>query len=166
MSFASIAIVATVGSAALSMYGQHQASKAGEAAARANNDMMQAEARNHELETAEAIKRERQNNESMLSSLRNRMSGSGFLTTSGTPLLLEAETAGRMEIGIQDAARSARMNAASMRAKGQMGIWESKMNSRATKINMVATGLKGIGSAYSGYKLDKSIGLYPRIGGG
>lgn len=164
MSFAAIAIATTAVSTGLSIYGQRQADKAASSAASANNAIAEAEARNMEVTTAEAVKRERLNNDSALSALRNRMTGSGFLTTSGSSLLLEAEAAGRLEVGIADAVRSAKMKADSLRSQGVMGLWEAKMSSKASKINMAATAIKGIGSAVSGYKLDKSIGMYPRIG--
>lgn len=164
MSFVAIAIGTTVVSTGLAIYGQSQAAGAARQAANYNNNLAQAEARNRELETAEAIKRERENNTAILSSMRNSMAGSGFVTTSDTPMLLQAETAGRLEIGIQDAARSARMQSDAMRAKGAMGIWEAKSMTNATNLNMLATGIAGAAKIGGILKPTPSLGLYPRVG--
>ena len=145
--FTAIAIGATVVGTAVSVYGQVQAGNAAEDAAKYNNKLAEMEARNTELENMEAIKRERESNRSKLSELRNQMAGTGFLTTSGSALLLQGETAGRLELGIQDAARSANMKAASLRAEGAMGLWEGKQAKTAAYISATATGIKGIGSA-------------------
>lgn len=151
-------LVAALGAQAagtgMQMYGQRQQGKAAMQAAEYNNRLLQAEARNKELETHEAIKRQRESNRSTLSSMRNQLASSGFVSDLGSSLLLQGETAGRMELAIQDAARSANMQATSLRAKGAMALWEGKQTKYASNLSAIATGIEGVGkmaqTAYTG----------------
>lgn len=182
MGLGAIGLVGSLASTGLSMYGQSQAAKAqGMAAdynARMANDaaaynakLAEGEARNREVETTVGIQRQRASNREALAALRTRMAASGVQTTTGTPLILAGESAGRLEIGIQDAARTAAMQAASLRAQGRMGIWEADARGRlglweaaqassASRTGMLATGIQGAASAYGQYRQGKYTGIY------
>jgi hypothetical protein len=164
MGFGAIGLVGSLASTGLQLYGMKQQAKAVTQAAEYNNALAQREAANREAETAQAITRERINQRSALSDLRNRLANSGLQTTTGTPQLLAGEAAGRFEIGIADAARAASMQAASLRAQGKMGLWEAATNKAATKTAMLATGISGVASAFGKYQEGAYQGLYPRIG--
>jgi hypothetical protein len=155
-----IGLVGSLAATGLSMYGQHQASKAQTQAAKYNDALAQAEAANRETETRVGIQRQRVSNREALAGLRARMAHSGVQTTTGTPLILAGESAGRFEIGIQDAARSAAMQANSLRAQGKMGLWEAAQAKQAGKINMIATGIQGISSAFGQMQQGKHQGIY------
>lgn len=146
-----LAIGATVASAGASMYSQSQQSKAASTAARYNNKLAEQEAHNQEVQGSEAIRRQRENNRASLSELRLAQANSGLVTTEGAPLMLLGETAGRMEIGIADAARNAGMQAASLRAKGAMGIWEAKQTATAANVAMAGTAIGALSSVAGGF---------------
>ena len=164
MGLAAIGLIGSVASTGLAIYGQAQQAKAQEAAAKYNNTLAQNEATNQELQTAEAIKRQRQNNRSALADIRTRLSASGVQADTGTPLTVLGEAAGRMEIDIADAARRSAMQAASLRAQGKMGLWEADQAAAAARINMLATGIKGATSAFGMYQEQKYQGINYRIG--
>jgi hypothetical protein len=155
-----IGMVGTLAATGLQMYGQHQAAKAQTEAAKYNNQLAEDEARNREVETSAGIQRQRVQNRAALASLRNRAAFSGVQTTSGTPLILQGEAAGRFEMGIQDAARTAAMQAASLRAQGRMGLWEAAQASSASKINIAATGISGAADAFGQYRSGKYQGVF------
>ena len=160
MGMGAIGLLGTVASTGLAMYGQRQQAKAQVAAARYNNQLAEAEARNVELETGEGIKRQRMAARAGLADLRNRMAGSGLVTTSGTPLMVVGESAGRIEVGIADAARAANMQATSLRARGKMGLWEADQYSAASRLSMFATGLGGLTSAFGKYQEGRHVGIH------
>ena len=159
-----VGLIGTVASTGLQLYGQHQQAKAVKSAASYNNNLAEAEAHNTELETAEAIKRTRINNRASLAEARASLSDSGTLTTSGSPLNLLGEAAGRMETGIADAARASAMETERLRQKGRMGLWEAKQQAKAIKLNMLGTGIAGLTKAASQFQEGSYQGLY-RIGG-
>lgn len=152
MGLGAIGLIGTVASTGLAIYGQRQQAQAQEQAARYNNNLAQAEARNVEMESAEAIARQRIRNREGLASLRARMAASGTVSTTGTPLLLAGETAGRMEIEIADAARRANIQASSIRGQGRMGIWNAKQASAAGNLASIGTAIRGATSAFGMYQ--------------
>lgn len=160
MGMGAIGLVGTLASTGLQMYGQHQAAKAQNEAAEYNNKLAEAEARNRETETSVGIQRQRVQNRAALATLRNRAAFSGVQTTSGTPLIVQGEAAGRFEMGIQDAARTAAMQAASLRAQGKMGLWEAAQASSASNINILATGISGATNAFGQYRSGKYQGVF------
>lgn len=164
MGLGAIGLIGSVASTGLAIYGQAQQAKAQEAAAEYNNQLAQAEARNTEVESIEAIKRQRANNRSGMAEIRARLASSGLQADTGTPLSIVGEAAGRMEIDIADAARRAAMQAASLRAQGKMGLWEAEQASSASRLNMLATGIQGATSAFGMYQEQKYQGVNYRIG--
>ena len=133
------AAIATTVAAGASIYGQQQAASAASDAADYNDQLAQAEARNHQLETSEAIKRQRETNRQQLATLRNRLASSGVSASTGTPLAILGEGAGNFELAIQDAARQSAMEAAAIRAKGKMGLWDAKTTQAAANIGSVGS---------------------------
>jgi hypothetical protein len=79
-------------------------------------------------------------------------------------LLLAGESAARMELGIADAARAASMQAHSLRAQGQMGLWEAGQAAKANRLNMAATAVGGLSKAFNQYQEGSYQGLFPRFG--
>lgn len=136
----------------VSIYSQQQQAKSAERMAQYNNSLAEAEARNRELESQEAIRRQRIENRRRLAEMRNRFAGQGTVLTSGSPLAILGESAATMELSIADAARRTSIEAASLRSQGQMGLWDASQTRRAATLSSIATGLKGassLGSAYS-----------------
>lgn len=160
MGLGAIGLIGGLASTGLQMYGQHQQGKAATQAAKYNNALAEMEARNLEMETAEGIKRERINHRAYLAELRNRTAASGVQTDTGTPLALMGEAAGRLEIGVADAARKANMQSASIQAKGRMGLWEAEQFKRANKLAMIGTGIQGVTNAIGQYRTGKYQGTF------
>lgn len=165
MGMGAIGLVGAVASTGVQLYAQNQQAKAAQAAAKYNATLAEREAVNVERETAEGIKRQRMNNRAGLADLQNRMAGSGFQSSTGTPLRMTGEAAGRLEVGIADAARSASMQAASLRAKGKMGLWEADQFTSSNRLSMIAGGIGGLASAFGKYQEGKFNGVNYRIGG-
>lgn len=149
LTYAALAITA-IGTG-VSIYGQQQAKESQEKAAAYNSQLAASEARNKEAETAEAIARQRRKDKSQRAALLAKLSTGGTLTTSGTPLLIMQENAGNQELAIADALRASSIQAASIRAQGQMGLWESSQASKAADLSSIGTGLSGLGSITGSY---------------
>lgn len=164
MGLGAIGLVGAVASTGLQLYGQHQQAKAEEAAAKYNNTLAQREADNVQMQTAEGIKRQRIADREGMAAIRARLAGSGLQTTTGTALNLMATTAGRMELSIADAARASEMQAASLRAKGRMGLWEGQQAASATKLSMFGTAISGATKVASMYQAGSYQGMNYRIG--
>jgi len=160
MGLAALGLVGSVASTGLSIYGQNSQAKAQQQAAAYNNALAAAEAKNLEAQTMEGIARQRRRNRSSLSELRARLAAGGTQSTTGAPLLLMGESAARMETSIADAARSTAMQAASLRAKGRMGLWEADTMAAATRTNMLATAVGGAASAFGQYQQGKYYGTF------
>ncbi|BCU77953.1 hypothetical protein [Luteolibacter sp. LG18] len=146
-----IALATTAISAGLSAYGQVQQGEAAQRAAEYNNALAQQEARNRELEVAEQVKRQREQNEQAMGQVRVQLANSGALSTEGTPLTILGESSANFELGIQDMVREANLEAMAMRQQGAMGLWEGQQQKSAATIGAIATGVKGVGSVISQY---------------
>lgn len=157
---ANLGIIGGLFSTGLSIFSQGQQAKAQKRAAAYNASLMEAEAANTESQTAEAIARQRRENRSRLAELRARTAASGTLTTSGTPAILQGETAARLSLGIADAARTAAMDAAALRARGAMGLWESRQAARASRLNLLTTAVSGLTRTASQYQQGRQTGLF------
>ena len=141
---AAIAAASSAAATGVSMYGQHQQAKGVKYAAKYNNKVAENEASNRQSEAREQGKRAQIRKRKKLAEIRNSLAGQGTLISSGTPLDILGESSANMQLQIADASRTANMQANSLRAKGQMGLWEAAQFSRASKIKMVGTGLEGI----------------------
>lgn len=146
------AALSSLVSAGVSIYGQRQAAETQMRAAEYNNKLAENEARHRELETAEQVKRKRLQDKREMATLRNNLAATGTLTTEGTPLAILGESAAFMDLAIQDAVRASTIEAASLRAKGQMGLWEAGQASRAARIKSIGTAFEGFSNAVSAYR--------------
>ena len=143
------AIAATVVGAGVSYYGQQQAAKATERASAYNANLASIEARNRELEGAEARNRQRIANRRRMATIRARLAHGGTHTASGTPLAILSESQSNLDLGIQDAARATGIEASRMRAQGQMGLWEGSQQAGAMRTQSYGSLLSGLSSAGS-----------------
>jgi len=158
-------VISSVVSAATTIYSNEKAADAAEDLARRNQQQADAEARNRELEAAEAIKRQRLRDQREKAAIRARLAQQGTLTTSGTPLLILGEVAANQELAIQDALRSANMQAASARAQGTMGLWEAESTAAALTNKSIAAGIQGLSSAAGGYASASYQGAFTPVKG-
>jgi hypothetical protein len=93
----------------------------------------------------EQIARQRKENKRFAGMQRAAIAKSGAVLGEGSPLLLEAETAGLMELQVQDARRSAQIQARSLRAQGAMGLYSARREASALQIGAGATLFQGVG---------------------
>jgi len=159
------AIVSAVAGATTAIISNEKATDAAEDAALRNQQQAEAEARNRELEAAEAIKRQRLRDQREKAAIRARLAQQGTLTTSGTPLLILGEVAANQELAIQDALRAANMQAASARAQGTIGLWEAESTAAALTNKSIAAGIQGLSSAAGGYASASYQGAFTPVKG-
>ena len=160
MGLGAIGLIGTAASTGLSMWGGYQQAQAQEAAAQYNYKVAKQTVANRERETTEAIRRKRRNNRAQLSSMNARMAKSGVRLDTGTPLDLMADAAGRLELEIDDAARSAHIQNESILAQGKMGVWEAKQSANASNLAAVGTGLSGGIRIWDMYQQGSYTGIY------
>jgi hypothetical protein len=150
---AGVAVAASLASAGLAYYGQQQQAAAAERMAQYNyevqrqqNEMqaqmakmvaeqqhqaglqnaavMEREAQRVEMEARERAKRMREENERMLGMQRSRYAAAG-VTSEGTPLVVMAETAGRLEQAVGDELYKADMERMAWMRKGEVERWQA-----------------------------------------
>lgn len=130
-------VVSAIG-AGVSYAGAQAQAKAAEEQGRAQVKAADAAARNAELQAAENIRRERINKRRRLARLRSSMNAGGVVM-SDSSMDVFAETAGREELAIQDAAREANLDAANTRNAGAVAGWEARALARATRVSSYGT---------------------------
>lgn len=136
-------------SAAAGVVSAQQSAKAQEQAGKVQADTAEMAARNQELQAAEAIRRERVNKRRRLARMRADRGASGVVMT-GSSLDVFAETAGIMEISLQDAARESSMAASNTRSQGQTSLWESRVQAGATRLQSYGSLLSQASSTATG----------------
>lgn len=100
----------------MAYYGQKQQAKTAAAVGEYNAKVAEAEALTIDMEARENLRRRRQTNKSFLARQRARFVSSGVVEDTGTPLEVQAETAGLLEMEALDANRVARQQAEQRRA--------------------------------------------------
>ena len=134
-----IAIAAMVASAATSFVGAQKSADAAEEAGRFQQKAADESARNVEIQNAENIRRERVNKRRRLARMRTQMAGTSGLVFEGTMQDAFTETAGQMELTIQDSARESAMMAQNTRSQGDMQLWQAKSQASAARIQSYGT---------------------------
>jgi len=154
MTWVAVAIAAV--GATVTFIGQQKAADAAEEAGKMQKKAADQNARNTELQTAENIRRERVNNRRRLARMRSDMAGTSGLVFDGTMEDAFLETAGQMELQIQDTAREGSMEAANSRSAGAMAQWEARAQATATRIQSYGTLISSAGGAYGNYASTKA----------
>lgn len=144
--FTWITIAVMLAGAATSYIGAQQSADAAEEAGKAQQEAAARQARNEELQTAEAINRERVNKRRRLARLRADLGQTG-LAMGGTLADSFTETAGTLELGIQDRARAGAMEAGNLRSQGDMALWEARQQAIGTRISSYGSLLTGMTGA-------------------
>lgn len=134
-----IAIAVTVISAGVTYAGAQKAADAAEEAGKMQQLAADQSARNIELQTAENIRRERVNKRRRLARMRTNMAGTSGLVFDGTMQDAFTETAGQMELTIQDSARESAMQAQNVRSQGDMALWQGKAAAVSTRAQSYGT---------------------------
>ncbi len=110
-------------------------------------------AKNTALQNDENIRRERINKKRRLARLRSGMAGTSGLVMEGSLEDAFAESAGRMELEIQDMARAGEMDAATQRRAGDISLWEARTGAVATRAqatgSLLSSAASIVGGAYT-----------------
>lgn len=138
MIFPALSAILGLASAGMSFFGGLSASKAAAKAAARQQQVADLNARNIELTTAENTARARVNARRSLARLRV-MSGVSGVVDDGSTADVFTETAGRLEVEIQDAARAGAMQAQNVRNEGAMAAWEGRTRAAAMKMQSFGT---------------------------
>jgi len=92
------------------------------------------------------ITKERVQNEAYLSSQRAAYAASGILSDSGSPLMVQATTAARMETNIQQQWMTAQQQEATGYAAAEQAVAQGKAQAEAYHLQGMADIFKGVGS--------------------
>ncbi|RYD18902.1 MAG: hypothetical protein EOP88_20940 [Verrucomicrobiaceae bacterium] len=130
-------------SAVTSFVGAQQSADAAEDAGKAQQEAAAQQARNEELQTAEEISRERVNKRRRLARLRADLGQTG-LAMGGSLADSFSETAGTMELALQDKTRAGNMEAQNLRSHGDMALWEARNQAIGTRISSYGSLLTGL----------------------
>ena len=160
MSFGVIAIATTAVSTGVSMYGQYQAGKAQEQAAKWNADQQRKQASYEEGIAQRNMRRERENNRRELARRRASAARGGLAETGAvSDELIEASE--RHQTELDDIWERASTQSQVLKRKAAMSIWEGKQARAASQYNMISTGIGGVGSALTTAKDFGMIGNSP-----
>ena len=92
------------------------------------------------------IQKQRTENQSYLSSQRAAYAASGILSGTGSPMTVQATTAGRMEEDVQQYWYSVQQKESTLYAAAQLGVYEGHEQASAYHLQGAAAIFKGIGS--------------------
>lgn len=160
----SLMFLAAAASAAMTVKSGMDAKEAGKIQAR----NIKAEQANAELTNAENLKRERIRSARAMGTIRAKLAQSGSDTTQGTPLAILGENAQNIELGFQDAARTASMQSASMAHAAASARYQGDQAYKGSLLTaggqLLTSGAKGFNQysdgVYSG-KYKDTFNLFP-----
>ncbi|WP_043588415.1 hypothetical protein [Geminisphaera colitermitum] len=143
------AVVASVAGAGVSAYSSIQQGKATERLNNYNAALAQQEASVKERDSRIAANAQREQNAALLARQRALYAKSGVVGTTGTPLLVQSETAATLERSALDIERTGNIEAGRYRQQAVLDRMAGKSARRAGTLNAGATILGGVGSAAS-----------------
>lgn len=153
---AATSVAATATSAYLSAKASSQQASAAAQAANYNAKLDIANAQQQAMNAQANIAKQRQDDQSYRSNQRAALAASGVLSGTGSPMALQATTAGRQEQNIQQYWTSTQQHEATQYAAAQEGVYEGAEAADTYHLQGAADIFKGIGSiggeVYQGYK--------------
>lgn len=164
-----IAVGAAAGTAAVAIQTSQQERKASNMQADA---VQQAAAYNAQVDIAQArqvamdananIQRERLDNKAYLSKQTASYAASGILSDTGSPLAVQATTAGRMEQDIQQYWASTQQKEALLYAAAKQGVYEAGQQAEIYHLQGAIAVMNGIGRVIG--SVGQAAGAYQRYG--
>jgi hypothetical protein len=142
-----IAVIATLASSGFAMYSANEQGKAQEGLANYNADLAEQDAMVEERDARLAANEQRKDNERLLSRQRALYAKAGVVTTAGSPLLVQAETAGILERNALATEVAGSNQAGVLRQQGVLERFAGKSARSAGRLNAIGTGLQGVASA-------------------
>lgn len=152
MSFAAIAIAASATTAIVGAVGAIRAGKAEQKAEEYNARIAENQAEIEELEMVEQAKRAREKNKAFLGHQLARRSAGGLDVQSGSSLLMQAETAGRLEMEVFENNRLRQNRAMRQRSEASMAQFRGRQARKAAGFKAGESLLRGAANVASGIK--------------
>jgi hypothetical protein len=143
LAYASLAT--TVISTGVAVYGQMQQAKAAEETAEFNAKIAENEANLKQQRGLENIRRQRAQNRRYLSRQRALISGRG-IALEGTALEVLGQSAGKLEVGIQDAFADVQIGVNRSLSEAESQRFQGYQASKASMINAGSSLLSGVGT--------------------
>lgn len=144
-----VAAVASVASAGVSYAASQKQAAAATQAANYNAQVDIANAQQLAMDANANIQRERLSDQEYLSKQRAAFAASGILSDTGSPLAVQATSAGRMEQDIQQYWTTTQQKESQLYAAAQEGIYQGQEQASLYHLQGAASILQGIGSAAS-----------------
>lgn len=141
-----ISAAVTAASAGYAYYGAQQQKKTAKAIGAYNAQQSENDANATELENRENIRRKRMDNVRLLAVQRGKYAKAGVVAE-GTPLEVQAETAGLLELDALEMNRQAQNKVARLRAEGRMQKAAGEAGAYAANIQAGASLLSGTSNA-------------------
>ena len=141
-----VAAVASVAAAGVSAYSASRQAKAAAQVANYNANVDIAQAQQEAMDANANIARQRQEDQSYLSQQRAQLAASGVLSDTGSPLAVQATTAGRMEQDVQQYWTSTQEKETALYSAAQEGVYEGAQEASAYHLQGAADIISGIGS--------------------
>lgn len=151
-----ISVAATAATTVMSTQAANRQAAAAAQAANYNAKLDIANAQQQAMNAQANIAKQRQDDKSYQSNQRAALAASGVLSGTGSPMALQATTAGRQEQDIQQYWTSTQQHEATQYAAAQEGVYEGAEAADTYHLQGAADIFKGIGSiggeVYQGYK--------------
>jgi hypothetical protein len=151
------ALILAAASAGYAYYGHQQQKKTAKAIGAYNAQQSENDANAMELENRENIRRKRMDSVRLLAVQRSKYAKAGVVAE-GTPLEVQAETAGLLELDALEMNRQAQNKVARLRAEGRMQKAAGEAGAYAQNIQAGASLLSGVSAAAGGYANYKNTG--------
>lgn len=135
-------------------------SKSQENLARYNAQVQEREAQAIEQKTALEQRRAVEESERRRSTMLAGMGGAGVVTTSGTPLLVQAKQAAEDELGVSMIGYEGATQASRARSQGQIDLMEGKIARQRGKNQAMGSYIGAGSSVVSGFASGRDKGLW------
>lgn len=155
-----VAITASAVGAGVSAYGQYQQGKAQKALNDRNAAVSDQAALDRERDSRIIANAQRDRNRRLLAKQRAMLAKSGVIADTGSPLALQAQQSGELELAALDAERSGKVEGAQLREQAVLDRMAGRAARRAGNLGAVATILSGAGDAGSKFAYGKRSGMF------
>lgn len=149
MSFVAIAVVTSVAGTAIGVYGQVAAADAAEEAADYNAKLQEDQARQVEMENHETVQRMRKEKRRARAEAFAKLAASGAALGEGSSVDVMEVLDARLETQIQDASRTAQIEARNLRAGADSTRYSGSQRAAGLRLQSVGTLLDGASRAGS-----------------
>ncbi len=149
-----ISIAGTIAGTVMNIQGQKASAKAQENAAEFNADQAKKQTAYDESLAQENMRRKRSDNQRELARRRASAARGGLQETGAVTSSL-VETSDRLQTEVDDIWKRAAKNSEYLEGKANMGMWEAKTNTQASKYNQFGTAMGGVADVFSIATSDK-----------